>query len=438
MLKTRTVIILVAIVVFISLIGIIVELSGPPPGAESGRSSWGIRPWGHRAVFALMKRLDRPVTRTRLPDARVLADNPVLVLWAPKNWQAASQPRFLRDARRWVEQGGILVISPAPWQRPANQLERWAQTQNPDSTALVELGLSDVHVKLVGEIEKETAWRTPLGASSEKEAWAFGLAPPAAETVTVDAAGSLAPVAVAQELSVPAKGFYAIEYTGSQEPAGTVHIRHSTGERSLVAAEFALGKGRLLVVSDPDLFGNAYLGRADNSVLAAHLLGRYRRPLVFDEFYHGLNVQGNPFWLLSLPRYGLLALTLLLTSVMWVWRAAVRLGPPLEGDRADRRDLREYIEAMARLFNRPKHRPFVLNHLRDGILWSLSKELRTDPCLPGEKGIAFALERKDPERAQQLRDALDLVAKIPSTRKKMSEKEYLHLSRKLDQCLSRN
>ena len=125
------------------------------------------------------------------------------------------------------------------------------------------------------------------------------------------------------------------------------------GEPETLAAVYAVGDGTITVLADPRLRKNRLVEHADNAVLISHLLADAQQPVVFDEFYHGLTVRGNPLWLLSRFPYGYSAASVLAATVLVGSGGQARfLGPPLSPRPASRRPDREYVDAMARLLNR--------------------------------------------------------------------------------------
>jgi hypothetical protein len=164
------------------------------------------------------------------------------------------------------------------------------------------------------------------------------------------------------------------------------------------------------VVADARLAQNSLVWRGDNAVLMAHLLADPRRPVVFDEFYHGRTVRSNPLWLATRFPYNALALATLGVTLLVGWRAARALGPPIPRRVPSRRTLTEYIEAMARLLNRSRRPvPYLLNELRQGLLWRVRRELNQPPGLQDTDKLLQVLSRRDPLLADRLKDALQAI-----------------------------
>jgi pimeloyl-ACP methyl ester carboxylesterase len=272
-------------------------------------------------------------------------------------------------------------------------------------------------------------------------------------TVGVRAEGLLAGVGGAvSHIGVPADDLQVLD-PGDLETAGVVTFRDALGDEQTLAAAFSVGQGEIIVVGDATLCDNVTLAVADNSVLAAHLFagpasvpdaGSVRdtaqstaRPVIFDEFYHGLSVRGNPFWLLTRPAYAMLTAAVLALIGLWTWRQAVLLGPPLTTAEPSRRAIGEYVEAMARfLHHGRKTRPFLLQAVYQGALWQLQHELTLPASKPDVEHVAAALARRHPERAERLRAAAAAVDAALAKGDNCGEKEAIQAMRGMAVCLA--
>jgi hypothetical protein len=115
-------------------------------------------------------------------------------------------------------------------------------------------------------------------------------------------------------------------------------------------ARRALGEGDVWLLSTPDVFFNARLGRADHLGLLVALAGG-GRPVLFDESVHGLLDSPGVLDLLRRWGFGPALFLLALAACVWFWRRAVTLGPP-----SPWRDLRtesvDLVQAVAQLYQR--------------------------------------------------------------------------------------
>jgi hypothetical protein len=124
----------------------------------------------------------------------------------------------------------------------------------------------------------------------------------------------------------------------------------STGPESLVAVEFPLGAGRVVLLSEDGFLDNGAIGKSQHALAGVRLLERLSRggKLLFDEYCLGVFEPESALALSASPRIFLLSLHVLALLVFFVWahsfaRAFPRDPPP----RAKASPL-ERAEALAR------------------------------------------------------------------------------------------
>ena len=211
--------------------------------------------------------------------------------------------------------------------------------------------------------------------------------------------------------------------------------RCGTSVCRVIAAAFARGAGAIVVIADPALVANRFLGQADNAVAAVRLLAPDSRPVIFDEFHHGLGPRGRPLWLVTRPGYGAVAAALLATVLLVVWREGTRLGPPIADRPIERRGIGEYLDAMGNLLSQGGgDRRAIVADVRAGV----ASQLAVRAGLPPEEGdldrLEAALARRDPTRARAtvatLRDVDRFLAE-----NRWTTARTLETLRRLTQCL---
>lgn len=453
MLTARSVIIAVVTVAVLSLIGVVINLAQPPGSGGFGADSYGTRAHGHRALYEVLEELRLPLERGLVPPDGLLRQNVCLVFWNPDHDMVQLEPQHLAKVAEWVRAGGKVVVAPPP------KLKRQPLLPTPRAVPYAR------EVSLLGELGLpglEVTWYDPQPPAAGPAGGALSPAPsrprkgraaaPVVQpkttlglpqqkerefcTLPVTGDGSLKDLGGAvSTLQVPKEDLHVLTKDSGPVPAGRVFHAESDGTVRTLAAVYRVGDGEITVVSDPTLFLNDCLARGDNAVLAAHLFHRLGRPLIFDEFYHGLTVRGNPAWLLTKHPYGLLFGMLVLAWFLWAWRAALHLGPPLRDRPAARRTMREYVEAMAGLFYRNGCRTFVLREVRDGTLWLLRKRLGLSPKLETADDLSRILGRKDPQAAARLSAAATEAELVLKGRKPATEMAVVQAARKIGQCL---
>jgi hypothetical protein len=460
MLNTRNVLAAVLIVIFLSLVGACAALLQSPAGGGLGVDTYGTRGHGFRGLFEILGQLAIPVERTTVPPDRLLDRKMTLALIQPSPEIVMTEPAYLNAVGRWVQKGGTVVVSPSP--RTPDIPTRGGRTNN----VLSELGLDGVSIHLaepaaVQRLKRIRGDEDSLAGDAKRNARQFGQLllgendqPVSYVHATADGIlSSRFPHGL--ELVIPYRGCYvldsdaeldsesskaakaprsagkakrdhhpasrpsiaAIEKKRTQSdsvgslPAGRIRAAlEPGGDLETLVAVYQIGDGTIAVLADARLAQNRLVSRGDNPVLVSYLLAEPQKPVVFDEFYHGLTIRANPLWLATRFPYDILALTVLAATILAGWRGARFLGPPLAPRPASRRTLSEYIEAMARLLNRAHNPlPFLLNQVRQGLLWRIRHDLGLPPGQEDAEKVVRLLEHRDPALAEKARDAIRAI-----------------------------
>jgi Domain of unknown function (DUF4350) len=475
MLNARNVVVAAVILTLVSFIGACLALLQSPGGGGLGLDTYGTRGQGFRGLYEILADLHVPVERATVPPSGLLKQNMTLALIDPSPEIVSTEPTYLDAVGKWVRGGGSVVVSPSPRKRQSMGVA--PPTRNP----LSELGLEGLSVHYIRPDSDESSGPSfrsshrTFGAESKRAArnlkrLVLGQPDSPAADVHATAEGSLqALFPNGLDLVLPAEGRCVLESDYATDPppasktakekpvevAGQEHnvappnVKNQTlqgrilavlepdGEPETVAAVYKVGDGTIAVLADARLAQNRFIARGDNAVLVSHLLADPDRPVVFDEFYHGLTVRSNPLWLLSRFPYDILAASALAATLLVGWRAARFLGPPLSPRPASRRTLSEYIEAMARLLNRSQQPvPFLLREIRQGLLWRLRHDLGLPPGQEDANQIVRILQRRDPALADNTREAIRAIDNL-LTHSNQSAKDLETTLAKVSRCVLR-
>ncbi len=137
-----------------------------------------------------------------------------------------------------------------------------------------------------------------------------------------------------------------------KEPRGVPLLANDEG---IVAVWYRLGRGEVIAVTAPAIFGNAQLRNADNLRFAYNVIAGHG-DAAFDEYVHGHD-NGLTTWA---------ALPASVRAAVWIVVAIVAIAliggnvpfaPPFLPDAPDERDSSHYIAAMAELMRRSRVRP---------------------------------------------------------------------------------
>jgi len=173
---------------------------------------------------------------------------------------------------------------------------------------------------------------------------AVGGTPPSRRFSGPTSSTVVAPHAVTQGVSTvvsPGQGSFA-------DPDGLGAI--GSGESATVLIQ-QVGEGTIVHLADAGIVSNAYIGEADNAILAVNLAGN-GGVVIFNEFVHGYGARGL---LPLLPERWNWALGLLGGAVL-VWMVAVgrRLGPPEREHRDFSPERSLYVDSLGALMARSK------------------------------------------------------------------------------------
>jgi hypothetical protein len=179
------------------------------------------------------------------------------------------------------------------------------------------------------------------------------------------------------------------------------------------AAGFALGRGRVVVLPDPDFLRNDVIRRCEwgADVLVVRMLEWLRAggdvprtSLVFDEFHQGFGRAPSAFgvaahFLVGHP-VGRGILVLALAGLVLLFAAASRALPPHDVEREERRDPLEQVDALAHAYEQVGASRTMVTRLLRGVRGrtergSAAARLRTDGAFLAQAAAADPVLRDD-------------------------------------------
>jgi len=178
-----------------------------------------------------------------------------------------------------------------------------------------------------------------------------------------------------------------------------------------VAVGFPVGRGRVVVVSDPDVLRNDVLRRCDwgIDVRAVRMLEYLRAgvpaprtALVFDEYHHGYGqrvsmVRTSGRFLVGHP-VGRTLLHLALAALVLLLAVAPRALPPVDVLRVERRDPLEQIDALAHAYEQVRATRTIAARLLHGVRSRVERGWSAARARPDDEFLADA-EREVPSLA---------------------------------------
>jgi len=129
-----------------------------------------------------------------------------------------------------------------------------------------------------------------------------------------------------------------------------MHAIFATNAMTIVARE-RIGAGELFLISAPELLQNDSLARGNHLQLLNALAG-VQRPIYFDEVPHGIVSDDGSLALLKEWNLGPFLVLLTLAAILFFWRAARRIGPPVDDYRDTRSDAVDLVRSLGALYSK--------------------------------------------------------------------------------------
>lgn len=469
MIRAKFIIIVALAICALTIGSAIIESVSTPDSGGLNLDSYGTEFYGMKGLFDTAQKLNLPIKRSLTPPEKNLAKAHTLLLYSTSPTLIRLEPEYIRDIADWVKEGGYLVIVPNRHIQDnsvndndvknddaldEDNVENDSEDDADDDSEVAEikdnvkptltnlLGLKGIRTEFTSSNEPKAEKKN----SNEYQPYqnkvkALGIQKTMYEKIiTVNASWdneSTATTASAYKLALP-HNFRSIILTPERQPLATLRINDSDndsdGKNKILGAVFRHGNGTICYLSDPALFFNRFFFEADNAVLAINTLYPKNAPLLVDEFFHGLSITGNPFWIVTQKPYNYIIILTLVAIILWIVRNAVRLGPPVTLPKNTRRSLHEYIGAMSVIFARADATGYILNEAYTGILWRIRKKLNLPAHIHQVEQVAAAIARKEPDKAGRL---LETSQKIQTLLKQRSinKKDALYLIQEINKCL---
>ncbi len=132
---------------------------------------------------------------------------------------------------------------------------------------------------------------------------------------------------------------------------GTPLVANAKG---IVAVWYRLGRGEVVAISAPELFGNAQLRNADNVRFVYNAIAGHG-PVAFDEYVHGYDDNLTMWGVLPPAVHAAVWITLAIAAIALIG-ANIPFAPPYLPAPGDERTSADYITAVAELMRRSRHK----------------------------------------------------------------------------------
>ncbi len=172
-----------------------------------------------------------------------------------------------------------------------------------------------------------------------------------------------------------------------------------------VVADYPLGKGRIIVVTDQNLFDNKHIAAAGNAQLALNLAtGGPRGSVAFFEWVHGYAAGGSWWTILPMPVRAAVIIVLVAALLLLVG-TALRFGPTARLPEDAERTSAEYLSSMAQLLARGKAARKAIGDLAAVTLRDVATALGlTERATVAELVTRLSFGQDGEARVEQLRE----------------------------------
>ena len=145
------------------------------------------------------------------------------------------------------------------------------------------------------------------------------------------------------------------EAQSAQPPPSTAPVFHLADEQGALVADYRVGRGRVVLISDPFVVANNGVERADNLQLAVNAVTAGDGLVAFDEYHQGRAATENQLlaYFADTPVVALCGQAFLIVVAI-VWTRGRRFARPLPAPRIDRRSKLEFVASMAELQQRAR------------------------------------------------------------------------------------
>jgi hypothetical protein len=220
----------------------------------------------------------------------------------------------------------------------------------------------------------------------------------------------------------------------TETEAATAPVAHLDDGREGVGAllvDYAYGRGRIVVLSDPYIVSNGGINRADNLFLAVNVVtGGRRGRVAFDEFHQGYGETDNQLfaYFRGTPILWMFAQGALVALAL-VWTSGRRFARALPAPRTDRRSKLEFVASMAELQQRARAYDLAIENIYTRTRRALARYGGVAANAPLEQ-IAADVGRRSGRSRRKLealmRECEDSIAGNP-----LSARRALELAREL-------
>jgi hypothetical protein len=416
---------------------------------------------GTRALFEYLRARGANVMRWKQPMAALAGEGAPesLVLVGPPKLEL--EKREAEEVLRWVSAGGRLVLidrgpdalllpASESWRVLSEQVESPATDVLPDDAEKMTRGVPLIHPAQPTALTRDVSEVTRSRFASRLHVYQSNTNKMAAGGVAVTRArGGATPLSMTTPTPEADEDLWGGE---SEEPppppapkpsptdsdqapdasAPVIHLLDGReGSEGALLVDYAYGRGRIVVLSDPYIISNSGLNRADNLFLAVNVVTGARGGLIaFDEFHQGYGETRNQMfaYFSGTPILWMFAQCLLIALALG-WTRGRRFARALPEPRPDRRSKLEFVASMAELQQRARAYDLAIENIYQRTRRALARYAGLPATAKLEQIAERTAARSGRDRAELealLRECEDAVAGAP-----LSARRALSLARML-------
>ena len=352
-------------------------------------------PSGARALFLVVRRFSPDAEQWRRPFQFLPAPGEAGTLFIAAPQRPLSE-REAQDLERWLQGGGQLVLLTANgW--PMRRQAAAGETNEPEAAAIGGRAIPTFLAR----------WEPSLGWTGTEKHLRTGRA--------------TGPSIPAGEITV---GWRA----GFRNTGGARVI--ASADKTALAVEIQVGRGRIVAVADPAMASNGALRRSDNAVwLVGLMTGWSGAKILFDEYHHGFGQKRGTMdltWAFFQTPWGWCLLQLLAAGLLYLFVYRRRFGRIREPLAVERSSPLELIGARAGMFQSAGAQRLAADLIVQHLCQSLGKaHSRMVDSSRLERELDSALRRSAPAADPGLRE---LFRKVQNG-DRLSDREFIQLGR---------
>jgi hypothetical protein len=410
----------------------------PTADSESSpdRSTFNAGATGTRALFDFLHESGYQVTRWREATASLLTatgPKPATVVIIGETRVAVTKAEQ-KELMHWVSSGGRLVlIDRTPDRKLLPDSGKWAISTHVTNFPWFDLNPND-YEQMTREVKPVIPSQPTALARDVEQVMPSRFA----GSITFAARDSQTPAATPSPHSDDDDDDGS-STEGEAQPAATTSpapVSTLADSRGSLLIDYAYGRGRIIVLSDPFIVANNGINRADNLQLAINVVAGGGGIIAFDEFHQGHASTHNALfqYFEGTPVLAICG-QLALIGLAIVWSRGKRFARPLPLPRVDRRSSLEFVASMAELQQRAKAHDLALENIYGRVRRVLVRHAGLNQSSPRAQVAARVASRSkidQKELESLMRSCEDTINGAPTT-----SRETLRLVRRLREIESR-